>query len=124
MKKKIYYAHPMILYGSLIEYEDVKMLEEMGFEVINPNSPGNEEKYLERRAFGFFLDMVRNCECIAFRSIFGKISTGVGKEINYAQENKMPVIELPYITTDRFLTQGETEKYFRPYNLIKDEHSK
>lgn len=115
-KKKIYYAHPMMLYGSEIEYQDVKMLEALGFEVINPNSPGNEEKYLEKRAFGFFLDMVRDCDAIAFRSLLGRISTGVGKEVTYATEHKMPVIELPYITSDRFLTQGETEMYFRPHN--------
>lgn len=116
-KKRIYYAHPMILYGSEIEYQDVKMLEEMGFEVVNPNKPGNEEKYLEKKAFGFFLDIVRGCDALAFRSILGAITTGVGKEVTYAQEHKMPVIELPYITEDRFLSLGTTNAYFRPHTI-------
>jgi hypothetical protein len=106
----------MILYGSQIEYDDIRMLEDLGFGIVNPNSPGNEEKYLEKRAFGFFLDMVRSCDVLAFRSLLGNITTGVGKEIEYAIEHKIPVIELPYITKNRFLTQGETEMYFRPHN--------
>lgn len=112
-KKKIYYAHPMVLYNSVIETNDVKMLEELGFEVVNPNSPGVEEAYLEKRAFGFFFDMVKTCDALAFRGILDKITTGVGKEITYAQEHKMPIIELPYITEERFLSAGTTNTYFR-----------
>lgn len=118
MKKKIYYAHNMMQYGSQIEYDDVKMLEEMGFEVVNPNTPGNEEKYLEKKAFGFFLDLIRGCDILAFRGYFNKITSGTGTEIRYAEEHKMPIIELPYITTDRFLTRDETNKYFRPLNTV------
>jgi hypothetical protein len=113
-KKKIYYAHPMIFYGSQIEQQDVRTLEEMGFEVINPNSPGNEEKYLEKEAFGFFLDLVRSCDILAFRSIISKITYGTSKEIKYAIEHKIPIIELPYLQEDRYLDKGTTENYFRP----------
>ena len=114
MKKKVYYAHSMLFYNSQRELDDIKLLEDMGFEVVNPNSPGNEEKYLEKRAFGFFLDMVRDCEILAFRGYFNKITHGTGTEVKYALEHKMPVIELPYLTEDRFLSKEDTNNYFRP----------
>lgn len=58
--------------------------------------------------------MLRTCDAVAFRSIINKITIGVAKEIQYAQEHKMPIIELPTLTSDRFLTMEETGTYFRP----------
>lgn len=121
--KKIYYAHNMLQYGSNIEAQDIKTLEEMGFEVVNPNHPDNEQAYKQKKIefpgteFSIFTDMVRNCDCIAFRSLMGKISAGVGKEITYAKELGMPIIEMPTITTDRFLTVSETIEYCRPLGI-------
>ncbi len=33
---KIYYAHPMSLYGTLQEKRDIETLKALGFEVVNP----------------------------------------------------------------------------------------
>jgi len=120
MKKlKVYYAHPMVFYGSQIEYDDIKTLEMMGFEVLNPNHPNNEEAYHKRnKDFNLFLELVNSCDILAFRSIINKITIGVAKEIRFAETLGMPVIELPTITEDRILSKEETIKYFRPLNIV------
>ena len=121
--KKIYYAHNMLQYGSNIEDQDIKTLESLGFIVINPNHPDNEKAYYDKKKshpgteFSVFTDMVKSCDAIVFRSIMGKISAGVGKEIMFAKELGMPIIEMPTITTDRFLTVEETIEYCRPLGV-------
>ena len=121
--KKIYYAHNMLQYGSNIEAQDIGTLEILGFEIINPNHPDNEAAYFNRKKeapgteFTVFTDLVKGCEGIAFRSIMGRISAGVGKEIRFAKELGLPIIEMPTITTDRFLTVEETIEYCRPLGI-------
>lgn len=122
-KKKIYYAHNMLQYGSNIEAQDIETLEKLGFEVINPNHPDNEAEYFKRKKeqpgkeFTVFTDLVKTCDFLAFRSIMGRISAGVGKEIKFAKEHNLPIIEMPTITTDRFLTVEETIEYCRPLGV-------
>ena len=114
--KRVYYAHNMLHYGSNIEHQDIETLQKMGFEVVNPNHPDNEKAYKEH-GFSIFTDMVDRCDILAFRSIMGSISAGVGKEINFARAKNMPVIEMPTITTSRFLTVNETIEYCRPLGI-------
>jgi hypothetical protein len=44
MSRRIYYAHCIAIYSTPQEDRDVAMLEEMGFEVINPNNPQMQER--------------------------------------------------------------------------------
>jgi len=113
-KKKVYYSHTMLMYNSSIEEEDTKLLEKMGYEVINPNKKENEEEYLRTLNFDVFLRLVKQCDILAFRGIFGKISFGVKTEIDYARQLGLPIIELPTFTSDRFLSITETQNYCRP----------
>jgi hypothetical protein len=113
-KQRVYYAHGMLHYDSELEQEDVKMLKTMGFEVENPNHIDNEREYIRTKDFNVFLNLVKSCNILAFRSVAGKITAGVGKEIQFAKELGMPVIELPTLLSDRFLTIEETIEYFRP----------
>lgn len=113
----------MLQYGSNIEAQDIETLTNLGFDVVNPNHPDNEAEYYKRKAenpekaFSVFTDMVANCDCLAFRSIMGKISAGVGKEIRFAKGLNLPIVEMPNITSDRFLTVDETIEYCRPLGI-------
>lgn len=117
-KKRVYYAHSMLHYSSQVEHDDVELLQKMGYEVENPNNERNEAEYLKTHDFDVFLRLVRSCDLVAFRGVFGKISTGVKTEIDYAKERDIPVIELPTFTSDRFLSIAETRAYCRPKSII------
>ena len=113
-KLRVYFAHGMLHYNS----KDIKLLESLGFEVINPNHEDNEKAYMKSKDFKVFLDIVKSCDILAFRSILGKITSGVGREIEFARRRDMPIIELPTFTSDRFLSLEETVEYCRPKEQI------
>ena len=120
MKLKCYYAHTKISYGSTQELHDIRLLEELGVEVINPNTLVIEENFKvfvtnnpEREPMEFFTDVVHSCDIIAFRAMpDGKIPSGIAFEVKYAQSRYIPIIELPNDLSDRFLTYPQTKKYF------------
>jgi hypothetical protein len=69
---KLYFAHPMSMYGTPEEAALVKVLTDIGFEVINPGDPavgqafaayrdGNPTNYMQ-----FFVDLCNACEYGAF----------------------------------------------------------
>jgi len=122
-KKKVYYAHSMHLYNTAQETRDVVLLQELGFEVINPNM----EKYRRdvemikdahhRAGIGdagaaimnYFAGVVNNCDALAFRGYTnGRIPAGVWKEVIAAREKGVPIIELPVILSSRELSVEET----------------
>jgi hypothetical protein len=125
---RIYYAHSMHLYGKPQEKRDIEMLEKLGFEVLNPN---NEEcikmckdvkEHGEKHLFtkdqissiimDNFKDYVLSCKAVAFRAhLDGKIPAGVGKEVLWAKEAGLPIIELPSLFNSKFLEVGETRQY-------------
>ena len=131
-KLKVYYAHPLTLYGTKQEERDVKMLEQMGFEVINPGSPEFQQQTIDAkaeaakgiRAFappGFFSDVVMEfcraqvdqCDGVAFRAfVDGTIPAGVHSEILQASRRVVPgpgfVIELPRQIEFRGLSVDQT----------------
>lgn len=82
-----YYAHPMSIYGTKQESEDIQLLETLGFAVINPNVP----EY-KTRDMAYFCNLAAKADVVAFRSQSdGKISPGVALELQKAKH----VIELP-----------------------------
>jgi hypothetical protein len=90
-----YYAHPMEIYGTTRETEDIQLLESLGFYVVNPNLPAYKTKDM-----GFFCALAARADAIAFRSLpDGKISPGVASEIKHAKR----LIELPGDTEGRSL---------------------
>ena len=120
MKKlKCYYAHTMLSYGSTIEAQDIKTLEELGFEVVNPNTEeikaGMEEyvfNYGKADVMNYFDIIVKTCDLIAFRSLpNGDILSGVASEINSAIFHNIPVIELPCSLEARMLLYPETKQF-------------
>lgn len=120
MKKlKCYYAHTILSYGSTQEEMDIKLLERLGFEVINPNTPEIEnelEQFIidhgKRRTMDFFTDIVSDCDLLAFRALpNSEILSGVAVEIMYARDHDMPIIELPCSLDSRVLNYPETKQF-------------
>ena len=111
--KKIYYARPINLYNSSQDKRDIQGLAALGFEVLNPNK---EELQIRYKAEGMdvFLQAVAECDALAYRSFPNlKLSAGVVKEIQKAVEINKPVIELPTLTSDRFLSVEDTREYLK-----------
>lgn len=116
MKKTVYYAHPMYLYGKPQEKRDVLMLEEMGFEVINPNQEIHQTGYSEYRKgnpenpMKYFTDLAGSCDVIAFRAFpDGKIGGGVYLEV--VENMDKPHFELPRMIKARGLDHETTVRH-------------
>lgn len=116
---KLYYAHPMSLYGSKIEQSDLKTLESLGYEIINPSDPkiveecnNYKEKHGNDNIMNYFSDLVIKSDCLVFRSFpDGKIPSGIVAEIKTAIDNNKPVFELPCSLSSRFLNREQTKQY-------------
>lgn len=108
---KCYYAHGVNLYGTPQEKRDIVTLEKLGFEVYNPNRPEIQEKYKDLK-MAMFEAIVKGQDIIAFRSYpDGSIPSGVHKEIRWALEAGMPVIELPNGLIRRGMSLEDTREY-------------
>jgi hypothetical protein len=107
---KVYYAHPVSLYGKNQEKLDHTTLRLFGFEVVCPNSPACDEGY-KNHGMGFFKDIVKGCDALAFRGLpGGKIPAGVAFEIQIAKEAGLPIIELPCSLMQRTLNVEQTRE--------------
>lgn len=118
-KLKCYYAHTMTSYGSTIEDQDVKLLQTLGFEVINPNQEhyqlGCQQYAAEHGAhkiMDYFTNIVVQCDVIAFRSLpTGQLLSGVSAEVEAALDINLPIIELPCSLRTRMMDYPETKQY-------------
>lgn len=110
-KLKVYYAHPITLYGTPAETRDIATLEALGFEVVNPNTPELDAAYKER-GMEVFTPVVESCDALAFRSFpDGSIPAGVAQEIKVIHALNRPVIELPHMIGNRILSLENTRCY-------------
>lgn len=94
---KIYYAHFIGIYNTSQEKRDLSLIKETfpHAEIINPNSLENEVLYKEK-GMDVFYEQIKECDLLIFRGLInGKISAGVLKEINFAKENRIGILELP-----------------------------
>lgn len=108
----IYYAHSLNLYDSNQEGRDLQTLNKIG-EVINPNEDEHQIGY-KMSGMDYFEDLIGKCEMFAFRAHpDGSIPAGIFKEINFAIENFLPILELPSSVTRRGLTVSQTREYLR-----------
>lgn len=118
----IYYAHSMHIYNTEQELRDVTLLENLGFDVVNPNTQDHKAKVLEIQSqhresrtdpggaiMDYFKAVVAHCDAFSFRSLFdGRIPAGVWKELQCAKESSLPIIELPHILDARALSVEDT----------------
>lgn len=111
MKLKCYYAHCLAIYNTHQEKRDVKLLESLGFKVVNPNQRKYQKIY-ETHGMLFFKKLAQKCDVIAFRSLpSGEVPAGVAAEIDCGVS--IPVIELPSGISRRTLTVNETREYLK-----------
>lgn len=119
-KLKCYYAHTMTSYGSTIEREDISLLRDLGFEVINPSDTkysegckAYSEKYGWDKVMDYFKKVIsEECDMVAFRSLpNGQILSGVAAEVQHAIQIGYPVIELPCSIKTRCMEYPETKQY-------------
>lgn len=101
-----YYAHPISLYNSSIEQQDVALIKAMGYEVVNPNGPEHEAGF-QNYGMAYFEGIVSRVNVLFFRAFpDGSISAGVAQEI-VAMDGR-PVVELPSNIAERSLDVGQT----------------
>lgn len=94
-RRRVYYAHAMCTYGELDEWRELRHIrrELSRISVVNPASyDGHPLKQTD--TVGFCLKLVEHCDVIVFARLMGKITAGVGKEVNHALKIGKPVFEL------------------------------
>lgn len=111
--KTIYYAHSIAIYETPQEARDIALLEQLGFMVFNPNSTVADAGY-KHEGMDYFKAVVQECDALAFRpNPGGSVNAGVDKEIQWAIEKDLPVIELPSWIERKILSVGETRALLR-----------
>ena len=92
---KVYYAHAMPLYGSIEEGREKKQIMRSfhDVEIIDPGTFQNNPQK-KREGMEYCFKLIRGCHTLIFSRFKGKITSGVGKEANYALEEKIDVFEL------------------------------
>jgi hypothetical protein len=109
---KIYYAHCVQIYNTKQEQRDVKLLQELGFKVENPNQPRHQKGYMDKGMDYFIHGFLSFCDAIAFRALpDGSLPAGVAKEIDHFQKAGKPIIEIPGFVLRRRLSVEETRAY-------------
>ena len=92
---RVYFAHPICIYGSL--EEDVQLQRIHGrfpkAEVVNPaENPGGLQD--PEATMNHYYRLLESCNLVVFTRLYGKITSGVGKEVNRALGRGMSVYEL------------------------------
>ena len=110
MEKRAYYARPISIDGTPQEARDHALIKGLGF-VPYPVGQEKEEAIKQYRAGGMeaFRPYVQLSEVLFFRSFpDGTIGAGVAKEIAWATEARVPVVEFPRQIARRPLSAEDT----------------
>ena len=110
-QKKIYFAHPVSQYGTKVESDTIKHLEDLGMKIINPNEPEHCEAY-ETQGMQYFIDLCNKCDgCIYTTFENGAIGAGVAKEIESFLERDLPVfLAIPLFIVDKQFSTLATQQ--------------
>jgi len=102
-----YYAHPVSIYNTPQEERDIQLLTDLGFEVLNPNTPEHSEGY-KMGGMDYFESIISKCDLVAFRAFpDGSVPAGVAREIEWSDK----VIELPSCVYGRTMDVSETREF-------------
>lgn len=108
--KTAYYARPMNIYGTQQEERDKSTIRALGFEPIEINK-AELQRAARERGMEVFKPLVDGAEALFFRAFIGGcIGAGVAKEIAWAKEAGIPVVELPGGVGQRALTIEQTRE--------------
>ena len=123
---KIYYAHAMCIYGTDDEKIEIQQIEEkfQDHSIVDPgtyaSNPDKKEEGME-----YCKKLVSRCDKLVFTRLLGKITSGVGLEINHALEsgkivyelkkNKMKQIKKPV----KYISRNDTISLYGKYRMKK-----
>jgi len=91
----LYYAHAMPIYGTLAEKHELTHIR-CNFPRVRIVNPAKYQNHPEKRRdkMGFCLRLVEASDALVFSRYRGKVTAGVGKEVNHALRVGLPVFEL------------------------------
>jgi len=111
--KKIYYAHSLAIYNTQQETRDLDLITKLfiDYTIMNPNTIEVQKAY--KGKMDLFKIMIEECDLFIFRALpNGKIPAGIAKEIGYAQDIGMEILELPCLT-GRTMTVDDTRQFLK-----------
>ena len=90
---KVYYAHAMHIYRTAAEERELGKINSR-FPRTRIVNPAKYENHPEKRRdkIGFCLRLVARCDTVVFSRFRGKVTAGVGKEVNHALRIGLPRI--------------------------------
>ncbi len=93
--ERLYYAHPICIYGRVAERRELAIIRRKfrDREIVNPADYRYEPEKL-RDTIGFCLRLVAGSDVVVFSRLLGKVTAGVGKEVNHALRLGKPVYEI------------------------------
>lgn len=99
MKTKVYFAHPINTYNTILEKYFLEYLSKYpSYEVINPNSPHHEMGY-KKEGMDYFKKLVLTCDKLyAFGFSDNSIGAGISKEMDWMREKGGTVLFVPFFT--------------------------
>ena len=110
---KIYYAHAMCIYGTDDEQEELGHIRN-NFPDHSIVDPGSYSAHPEKRrdSMNYCKRLVSGCDMLVFTRLLGKITAGVGIEINHALAESKAVFELK---------NGKVKQVEKPVKFISRE---
>lgn len=123
--RRVYYAHAICLYDQADERGEVGRIRKRfpRATVVNPKRYDDHPEKLAD-TMGFCLKLVDKCDVVVFSRVLGKITAGVGKEVNYALKNGKPVFELsadkikPCTRPVKHISRFATRTLYKKYRFI------
>jgi len=95
---KIYFAHPINTYNTILEKFWLEAFSGSGGEIINPNSKEHQKGY-KLEGMDYFKKLVQSCDKLyAFGFGDNSIGAGIAKEMDWMFEKGGQVIFLPFFT--------------------------
>jgi len=123
---KIYYAHAMCIYGTNDEEIEIQQIEQSfpDHSIVDPGTYANNP---DKRNGGmkYCKKLVSGCDKLVFTRLLGKITAGVGIEINHALESGKNVYELKknkikqIKKSVKYISRNDTISLYRKYRVKK-----
>ena len=122
--RKVYYAHAICLYGQADEREELRRIRKR-FRRATVVNPARYDGHPDKRAdtVGFCLKLIDKCDVVVFSRLLGKITAGVGKEVNHALKTGKLVFELsadkmqPRTRPVKYVSRALTRNLYRKYRV-------
>ena len=123
---KIYYAHAMCIYGTDDEKNEIQQIRQNfpDHSIVDPGTYANNPEK-RRDTMEYCKKLVSGCDKLVFTRLFGKITAGVGIEINHALESGKIVYELKNKKTKqikkpvKYISRKDTISLYGKYRMKK-----